>query len=46
LVVLGLERRTVPNARVVEIAGLAALAILAVAGALAAAEAGVPPGFG
>ena len=46
LLVLGLERRRVPNARLVEIGGLAALAIVATAAALAAAEAGVPAGLG
>jgi len=46
LLVLGLERRRLPNARVVEVGGLAVIAIVAIAGALAAAEAGVPAGVG
>jgi hypothetical protein len=42
LLINALERRRVPNAQLVEGAGVFALAAIAIAGGLAAADAGVP----
>jgi membrane associated rhomboid family serine protease len=46
LLIVNLERGSVPNARALEFAGLIALAAVGVIGSLLAADASVPAGFG
>lgn len=45
LLISALERRRVANRSTIEIAGLVGLGVIAIAGCLAAAQAGVPAGF-